>query len=558
MLSVTAAAAVTHVGWNGYNGSQTVYMTSGILSGSPYLIQTTYNSSVQDTMIAGHPLHNAVNLSAGQAKNTTSQDDEFIEYFVGSVGGSSPYLLVDIPIATGGGTDFNRQPLNPGWLDTHVDYQIVSLSMRNSPSTLTREDYTISQNGGLNVTGPNYVTQALTPTQSAKNFVYDALCTFVPYVGYACGGYSMYNDIIRTGVGDNNPSATGNGDLYESFQVTNVRWGSKTLFATHQYVVIRIPASEFTTNLPMMILTAKNFVGEWDQNGFLYREVQGATATFTISAIPAVTLTGTVSLGGSPLKNQAITLEETYNGAVIDYQLTTNSTTGTYRFFARPGSTYTLSTTYGPRTWQTSNAMPSDTTSSTMDLSIPRLSVSGLASPSNTQPGVSVQFAATLSGAYKFPVIFSWDFGDGTGESGPSDSNPQHIYGGYGTFYAGVTVTDSSSPSQRAITPLITINVANSCTGSSACISPSSQNVYWNFACVVPTASFSGFAPPGSPGPFTYSWNFGDLTTGTGQTVSHTYSTGDATYTVILTVTDSQGRASTATATVTERYVRAC
>ena len=45
-----------------------------------------------------------------------------------------------------------------------------------------------------------------------------------------------------------------------------------------------------------------------------------------------------------------------------------------------------------------------------------------------------------------------------------------------------------------------------------------------------------------------YSWAFGDGTTGSGEIVTHTYTTGDETHTVVLTVTDDDGRVSTRTA----------
>jgi hypothetical protein len=59
------------------------------------------------------------------------------------------------------------------------------------------------------------------------------------------------------------------------------------------------------------------------------------------------------------------------------------------------------------------------------------------------------------------------------------------------------------------------------------------------------TASGSGGTPP-----YSFGWSFGDGTTGTGSTVSHSY-TLPGTYTVTLTVTDANGQTATASATVT-------
>ena len=47
-----------------------------------------------------------------------------------------------------------------------------------------------------------------------------------------------------------------------------------------------------------------------------------------------------------------------------------------------------------------------------------------------------------------------------------------------------------------------------------------------------------------------WTWNFGDGTTGSGQTTSHTYTYGN-TYTVTLTVTDNQGATGTQSQNVT-------
>ena len=69
-------------------------------------------------------------------------------------------------------------------------------------------------------------------------------------------------------------------------------------------------------------------------------------------------------------------------------------------------------------------------------------------------------------------------------------------------------------------------------------------------ACTGLTCNFNGSASSDSDGTITsYAWSFGDGATGSGPTVSHTYTAG--TYTVRLTVTDNGGATATQAANVT-------
>jgi chitinase len=76
------------------------------------------------------------------------------------------------------------------------------------------------------------------------------------------------------------------------------------------------------------------------------------------------------------------------------------------------------------------------------------------------------------------------------------------------------------------------------------------------FSPSTPTAgslvSFNASTSRAAPGRsiVTYSWSFGDATTGSGASPTHTYST-PGTYSVILTVVDDQGNSGTLTKTVT-------
>lgn len=70
---------------------------------------------------------------------------------------------------------------------------------------------------------------------------------------------------------------------------------------------------------------------------------------------------------------------------------------------------------------------------------------------------------------------------------------------------------------------------------------------FWTSSSSALTISFSGSKSWDFDGSLvSYSWNFGDGTTGSGSTISHTYSV-VGTYQVSLTVTDNQGLTNTFT-----------
>lgn len=152
---------------------------------------------------------------------------------------------------------------------------------------------------------------------------------------------------------------------------------------------------------------------------------------------------------------------------------------------------------------------------------------------------LSVIFNSTASSPNGSISTYSWDFGDGTNAQGASVS---HSYPLIGTFTAVLTVTDSAG---KTATSSVSINVTA--------------------ALGVPNASFttnvtSGNAPlavsfnaSGSTSPngliSSYSWNYGDGSTGSGANSSHTYaSTGK--FTATLTVADLLGKSATSSKTI--------
>jgi PKD repeat protein len=150
--------------------------------------------------------------------------------------------------------------------------------------------------------------------------------------------------------------------------------------------------------------------------------------------------------------------------------------------------------------------------------------------PSSPSPGQTVQFSDSSSGT---PTTWSWSFGDPS--SGASNSstlqNPTHIFGLPGVY--SVTLSASNAGGTGLRNHAITVAASS------------------------PVASFS-FSPstpsPGQPvqfldsstgGPTTWSWNFGDPSSGasntsTAQNPTHTFAL-PGVYTVTLTSSNAVG-----------------
>ena len=145
-------------------------------------------------------------------------------------------------------------------------------------------------------------------------------------------------------------------------------------------------------------------------------------------------------------------------------------------------------------------------------------------SPTNPIVAQTVMFSATASGGTQ-PYTFDWAFGDGLLGGGQTVN---HVYGSAGNFTVTLTVSDDGSPSQ-VVTPFKIVNVM----GADFTFSPASPSANQ-------PVTFSASVTGGTPG-YTFTWAFGDGKTGSGQKVTHTYTSGGS-YTVTLTARDSAAR----------------
>ncbi|WP_292347654.1 MULTISPECIES: PKD domain-containing protein [unclassified Methanoregula] len=128
--------------------------------------------------------------------------------------------------------------------------------------------------------------------------------------------------------------------------------------------------------------------------------------------------------------------------------------------------------------------------------------------------------------SFNYPIIWFWDFGDGTTGT---VKDPIHTYTSAGSYTVSLNATNNEGMNTTVKTDYITV-----------------------LPLTVPVAGFSanttsgnaplavGFTDESTGSPESWSWSFGDGTTSDDQNPEHVYS-GTGTYTVSLTVTSPDG-----------------
>jgi PKD repeat protein len=168
---------------------------------------------------------------------------------------------------------------------------------------------------------------------------------------------------------------------------------------------------------------------------------------------------------------------------------------------------------------------------STASASVPvTINSSPTVSVDDAQPtcvGKTVALAASASDPDGDAVKLTWDFGDGTTQTG--GTNVTHTYEKGGFYVVTVTADDGkggscSVASDTAYVRVNTVPVANA-----------GEN---QVCCLDELSTFDGTASTDADGnALTYKWNFGDGNTAEGAKVSHTYKQNGA-YKVVLVVND--------------------
>jgi PKD repeat protein len=177
------------------------------------------------------------------------------------------------------------------------------------------------------------------------------------------------------------------------------------------------------------------------------------------------------------------------------------------------------------------------TVSYTPTVNRPPVAVAG--GPYTADVGSPVSFNGSQSADPDGDVLtYSWSFGDGGTGTG---ERPRRTYLTSGVFTATLTVDDGHGASHSASTQ-VTIRQPNR---------TPIADVGGPYAGVTThPISFSAAASTDPDNdPLTYSWDFGDGSTGTGRELSHAYSEAGS-FSVSVTVSDNRGGSHTASAQV--------
>jgi PKD repeat protein len=258
------------------------------------------------------------------------------------------------------------------------------------------------------------------------------------------------------------------------------------------------------------------------------RCISSSTTTVVVNAVPIASFAASAACPGTAIlfdnkstdsTSVATTVSLSWNFGDAITGTSTDNASATSPATGDISHTYTTSGTYTATLVATANGCISSAFS--VPVTVYPIPVNAFTFGAACQgQAVSFSNASTISDAS--PLTYLWDF-TGTGPTSAS-VNPVYTYSTGGTYSVSLTAT-STHGCRDSIMHTVTI-------GQNPIVSFTLGN-----ACINTPVAFASSTPGSS---LTYSWNFGDGTTGTLQNESHPYLVA-GTYTVTLTVTNGTG-----------------
>lgn len=222
------------------------------------------------------------------------------------------------------------------------------------------------------------------------------------------------------------------------------------------------------------------------------------------------------------------------DGTIVSYEW--NFGNGGTASDASPSHAYSLPGNYNAVLTVTDNSGATSTGSATVTIANrpPQANAGG---PYSGPKQTSIQFQGGASIDPDGSIVsYAWNFGDGNTGSGVA---PNHSYTSIGNYTVSLTVTDNLG-STSSITTTANINTAPIANAGGSYTGLSGSAVQLN-----------GSASNDTDGSIiSYQWNFGDGSTGSGESPLHVYSS-VGTYVVTLTVVDNMGAWTNASAVAT-------
>ncbi|MGL5922085.1 PKD domain-containing protein, partial [Chroococcidiopsis sp.] len=296
----------------------------------------------------------------------------------------------------------------------------------------------------------------------------------------------------------------------------------------------------------------ENVTHTWVQEGNYNATVtvtdsDGATITQT-EAIAVSNLAPVVNAGENQTTNegQSVEFNATFNdpGILDTHTVAWDFGDGSTTTDAlNPTHTYTQNGIYTASLTVTDNAGAA--TEATVQVTVLNVAptINTLTGDTNVNEGETANFTAEAIDPGNDTLTYTWNFGDDTEEV--EGSNVSHIFSNNGNYTVTLTVTDSDG---ATTTNTIDVTVSN--------VAPAIESIDIESDISEGTdASFSATATEKGSDTLTYTWDFGDASDPIeGQSVSHTF-TNNGTYSIVLTVTDSDGASTSQTTEVTVKNV---